>query len=321
MRAFLDTAGEGLAIECAVPWVAELISEGTVGALRTTGGTPTVRVSVEADPRPFPVRGWEVLARGAWRRRGEVVLENVCTSGFDVHARAGAQPAELTFRWRPPARERAATLLLRSRFHLLARAVLVQYPALWAAGACGRAPLHASAVATRGATPLLVAQSGVGRSTLLVHEVRDGACATGDNLAVCDGDTVWGLVEPMRVDGPGGRRMPHGRRERPLPARATALMPDSVVVLRRGTSEPGAVRACDADAAAAALIAGTYMAGELRRYWSFAAALAAGTRVGPPHPPVVDVARRLASRLPCRTLDVGGRAPLAELFDTVEVAA
>ena len=116
--------------------------------------------------------------------------------------------------------------------------------------------------------------------------------------------------------------MPHGRRERPLPARAPALAPNAIVVLRRGTPEPGALREADPETAAAAMIAATYMAGELRRYWGFAAALSAGTGVGPPHPPVAEVARTLAARMPCRTLDVGGRrASLAELLDTAEVAA
>jgi hypothetical protein len=46
------------------------------------------------------------------------------------------------------------------------------------------------------------------------------------------------------------------------------------------------------------------MAGELRRYWSFAAALAAGTGEGPPHPGVTDVAAAF-TELPCFELALG----------------
>ena len=214
MRGFLATAGERVLFECSLPWVNELIAEGAGGEL-SPGEAPGVslRIHVEADRRPFETHGWELLSRGAWRRQGEVVVENACTSGFDLHLRQTADHAELTYRWGPPARERAAARVLRSRFHLLARAVLMQYPVLWWAGTRGRAPLHASGYAAGASTPLVTAQSGVGRSTLLLSELTSGGQATGDNLAVGDGKTVWGLVEPIRVEGGSGRRMPHGRHE------------------------------------------------------------------------------------------------------------
>jgi hypothetical protein len=44
------------------------------------------------------------------------------------------------------------------------------------------------------------------------------------------------------------------------------------------------------------------MAGELRRYWAFAATLAAGTEIGPEHPPVTSVASAFAAQLPCYVL-------------------
>src|SRR6185295_17819135 len=158
MNAFLDTAGERLAIECSLPWVMELIAEGAAGELR------------------------ESEAAGAWLREGELVIENACTAGFDLHLRHTAERAVFTYRWRPPARDRAAARILRSRFHLLARAILTQYPALWWAGTRGRAPLHASACVVGGATPLVTASSGIGRSTLVLGELRAGGRATGDNL-------------------------------------------------------------------------------------------------------------------------------------------
>jgi hypothetical protein len=272
-------------------------------------------VAVEAERRPFWTRGWEPFARGAWRRTGAVVIQNVCTAGFDLHLGFESGRPTFTYRWRPPARDRAAARILRSRFHLLARAVLMQYPVLWWAGASGRVPLHASACRTAAATPLLTCPSGVGRSTLILEELRGGGSATGDNLAVADEQTVWGLVEPLRVEGGGGRRMPHGRGELP-PPRPIQARPDSLVVLQRGEAAGSSLLPWDPSNAARALGSSTYMAGELRRYWAFAATLAAGTGCGPPHPPVSTVASALAARLPCYRLVLGKRPRdrLSDLF-------
>ena len=102
--------------------------------------------------------------------------------------------------------------------------------------------------------------------------------------------TVWGLVEPMRVEGGGGRRMPHGRHERPLEARARRAHPRLHRRPRARRRLAGAsLTPCSAEAAARALVTSTYMAGELRRYWPFAATLTAGTGRGPAHPPVAEV--------------------------------
>ena len=324
MRAFLDSAGERLAIECGPPWVAELIAEGAGGELqRSEPPSASVFVNVEANRQPFNTERWDYLTRGAWRQDGEVVFENVCTAGFDLHVRCEAERAEFTYRWRPPPRDRAAARVLRSRFHLLARAVLTQYPALWWAGTRGRAPLHASALGTGHAVPILTAPSGVGRTTLVTEELGGGGVATGDNLSVGDGTTVWGLVEPLRVENGTGRRMPHGRSETALRGRAHALMPDSLVVLERGTSDEPSLQPCDAAVAARSLVTSTYMAGELRRYWAFAATLSAGTDCGPAHPPVGEVASAFATELPCFSLALGRRrsARLADLLDTAGVAA
>jgi hypothetical protein len=320
MRELLDTAGELLAIDCSVPWVMELLSEGAAGELRHDASRDaTVEVRIESDRRPFAVDGWEPLARGAWLRNGEVVVENACTAGFDLHFRSIAGHAEFTYRWRPPPRDRAAARLLRSRFHLLARATLTQYPVLWWAGAKGRAPLHASACAVGSGIALVTAPSGIGRSTLVLAEVAHGARTTGDNLAVSDGEVVWGLVEPTRVAGGAGRRMPHGRREGELQQRAESLVPDRIVVLRRRASDHSSLVSCPSEIAARSLVTSTYMAGELRRYWVFAATLSAGVDRGPSHPPISEVADALAARLPCFWLDLGGRSTsgLSEVLDAV----
>ena len=320
----VETAGERVALECALPWVRELLLEAAGGALGSgAAATASVRVQVEAARAPFPTRGFALLTRCAWRRDREVVLENACSSGFDLRVVcAGDESATVVCRFRPPRRERVAALLLRSRFHLLARAVLLQYPALWWAGTRGRAPLHASALRTATATPLLVSPGGVGRSTLVREELERGAAATGDNLTVGDGETVWGVVEPLRLEGGEGRRMPHGRREAPLARRVDALVPDALVVVERVDAAARALRPCTAAAAVRALVASTYMAGELRRYWAFAATLAAGTGLGSAHPPVEAVASELADRLPCLSLVLGSRpAPrLSELLEPLEAA-
>jgi hypothetical protein len=320
----LHSAGELIDVECEPGWVAALIEEACAGALlrgREEGSSLTIRV--EREGGAFATRGWEPLTRGAWCRSGAVVVEDVCASGFDLHLRCSGERALFTFRWRPPLRERAASVALRSRFVLLARAALLHYPALWWAGALGRPPLHAVVCIAGGATPLLAGPGGVGKSTLLAAELAAGGAATGDNLCVVDGRLAWGLVEPMRLPGAGGRRMPHGRGEAPMRGRVVALAPDCLVVLRRGVDGAARVRSVTPAEAERSLVAGTYMAGELRRYWALAATLGAGTGLGPVHPPVAAVAARLASALPCLEVVLPPRpgARLADLLGEVRVRA
>ena len=64
------------------------------------------------------------------------------------------------------------------------------------------------------------------------------------------------------------------------------------------------------------LTAGTYMAGELRRYWAFAATLALGAGIGGSHPPIQDIAQQLSTSLPCLRVSLGDSpgAPLSELL-------
>ncbi len=264
-----------------------------------------------------------MVTRGVRRRHGEVVLANACTAGFDLHVRRRSGVVEFTYRWRPPARDRVAARILRSRFHLLARAILLQYPALWVAGTRGRAPLHASCCAAAGSVPMLTAPSGVGRSTVVLGEVAAGVRTTGDNLAVGDGAVLWGLVEPLRVDVGTGRRMPHGRRELPLADRLGSLAPDALIVLSRGGPPRSELRPCDESNAMRSLVTSTYMAGELRRYWAFAATLAAATDAGPAHPPVERIAARFAARLPCFELALGreSHVALGELLTSLGAAA
>lgn len=320
----LETAGERVALACALPWVSELIEEAAPTERKESGSGPaTLAVEVESSSRPFDTARWEPLTRGAWRLGHEVVIEDACSSGFDLRLHAVAEHPQFTFRWRPPLRGQAAAHLLRSRFILLARSVLLQYPAMWRASLRGRAPLHASVCTAGNLHPLLAGPGGVGKSTLLTQELAAGGRAIGDNICVSDGTTAWGLVEPLRIEGGGGRSMPHGRAELPMPGRVLALAPDLVVVLRRGLDDVAQVRACSVETAERSLITGTYMAGELRRFWGFAATLTAGTKLGPAHPQVERIGRIFASRLPAVEI-VLPRQPgvrLAEVLSRVEAIA
>jgi hypothetical protein len=294
------TAGEHVEIVNALPWVDRLVASAlgpSQGATTVGAGDPPVSIVVEDARSPIDTRGWTTLGRDAWHRDGQVVIRDVATSGFDVRACVTEDGPRFVYRWRPPPRTRAASMLLRTRARLLARAILLQYPALWWASTRGRVPLHAPAVGLEWGAALLAGPSGVGKSTLVFREIQSGHSAVSDNLSVSDGTSVWGVVEPVRTEGGSGPRAPHGRREMALTNRVPEVIPDRVVVLRRGPEVH--VCECQAEVAERTLTAATYAAGELRRFWTFAAMLALGTGIGPAHPPVAAVAGILTSRLSC----------------------
>lgn len=317
----LDTAGERLAIDLEPLWVRRLVTEAVAGESRPgADADATVVVRVERSRSAFRTEGWAQLARGVHHHDGCVVLRDACGSGFDVHVRVQEGRPVFTARWRPSLRVRAASLVLRSRFHLLVRAVLVQYPVLWWAGVMGRAPLHISGLTLGTTAAVLSGPGGVGKSTLLARAVAEGSRAVADNLCVSDGERVWGLVEPLRTEGGSGRRMPHGRREGPLPGRLASLRPDQLFVLRRSGGERFEIAPIDHEGAVRDLVCGTYAAGELRRYWPWAAVLAAGTGLGPPHPSVTATAEGLASSVACRSVGLPrlGAAGPADLRTRLE---
>jgi hypothetical protein len=323
MHAALETAGEIVDITSEPAWVSRILDEGSDGALQAPDAEPTVVVRVESDRAPFPRSGLAVLTRGAWSGGGVLVMEDACGTGFDLRVTVAAGCPVFIFRWRPSPRRRLERVALPSRFHLLARALLVQYPVLWWSSVRGRAPLHAIACTAGAAVPLLAGPGGVGKSTLLESEMAAGASAASDNLCVTDGHSVWGLVEPMRIEGAQGRRMTHGRSERVLEGRVAHLRPDRIVVVRRGAVDTAGLDLCDQVTAARSLVTGTYMAGELRRFWPFAATLAAGTDCGPSHPPVLETALGLVARLPCYELRLPRRPGirLTHILNPMEATA
>ncbi|MGZ4493534.1 MAG: hypothetical protein ACXVWU_02430 [Nocardioides sp.] len=310
MRASLTQAGQLVEIDCRPPWLADIVEEACGDALRPGPAErdPDLHVVVTGAHSAFDVDGWAPLTRGAFQRDRSVVMTNACGSGFDLRLDVTDDDPFPRFcieaRFRPPVRERLAAWGIRSRFHLLTRAVLTQYPALWAAGIRGSAPLHASGVLVGADTVLVAGPGGMGRSSLLMSSLANGASACTDNVCVSDGVVVAGLVEPMRIDGAVGRRMPYGRAEQRLPRRIPSVVPTCVVVVSRGPQDGAVLEETTATRASEVIEAGTYMAGELRRYWSFAATLALGTGIGPVHPPVREVAAAL-SKLPAFALSLG----------------
>ncbi len=309
----LHTAGVALEFRSAHRRVSHLVgplsADDAEPAVEQAAKDAQVRVVVEATTQPFDLSGWERFARDAWRRHGQTIVHNACSSGLDVLVRPDGPCLHLTARWRPPPVVRAAARVAPGRARLLTRSTLVHYPALWWASCRGLAPLHASVceLAGRPGTAVLLAgPGGIGKTSAVQLQVQGGARATCDNLCVSDGDAAWGVAEPLRVPQAGhlltrgrGPRMPHGRREVPWPDRVAALTPAAVVTLRRGEAPQPQLRSIDAEEACRSLIAGTYMAGELRRFWAFAATLALGTGRGSPQPRVAEVAERLTARLRC----------------------
>jgi hypothetical protein len=325
MRAVFRTGGVQIELNCQRRLLSGILEEGLVGQFaRGQAISPDIRVTVESTVEAFDTKGWDVLTRNAWQRPGQVLVRDACSSGLDLLVATDGTGLDIQARRRPTPAGRVASAVLRSRSRLLIRAVLLQYPALWWGQQQGRAPLHVSVCSLgtdHGRSVLIAGPGGIGKSTIVNAELEHGAVATSDNLCVSDGHTAWGLLEPRRVPAGErgrrpGRRMPHHRVEAPWERRVDELVPEFVLVLRRGTAKRTSFVPGDPDRAAKSLVAGTYMAGELRRYWAFASTLSLGTGLGEVHPPVDQVARTLTFGLPCWELTLGQRpvAPLASFF-------
>ncbi len=302
---WLRSGGEVVAVDSELAWVDRLVARATGGSAPTPEGpAPTVRVRVEADTTAFDRTGLRLITRGGYGDGRRAVLHNAGGSGFDLMVLAG-DPLTVTARYLPSHPVRAANRLLAQRFGLLAGQVLVHYPVLWRAGWRDRVPLHACVLRTGAGTPLLAGPGGVGKSTVLAGALATGAAAISDNLCCADTRSCFGIAEPVRTDTPAARgtRTSHGRVERPLAGRVDELCPDRLVVLERGPRTE--ITPIEPEEAARVLVAGTYAAGELRRYWAFAATLALATGRGPAHPPIDAVARAYAARLSCVRVRVG----------------
>jgi hypothetical protein len=293
----LTTAGERVALRCDHRRAARALAGAVTGELEAyDASSATLRIVVSEDTQPFSVSGFELVARSVYRRPREAVLRNVCSSGYDLRVEIRDDAPTFTFRRRPSLMVRAAAAADKARAGQLTRLTLLAYPTMWWAAARGRSPLHVAAFQSAEMTVLVGGPSGVGKSTVLGLELVAGARPVSDNICVSDGTKVWPVNEPLRLAGIGGARAPHGRTEQVMKSRVSEVTPDAVVLLTRGKTT---VRVVDTLTAARALAAGTYMAGELRRFWSFAATLSAATEVGPAHPPVAAVCESLAMDIPC----------------------
>jgi hypothetical protein len=305
----LQSAGELVEVDSELDWARRLVVRAAGVAPESAAcGEPTIRLRIEATTRPFSRVSLRPVTRGAYSDGTRTLLADAGGSGFDLLAVPDGDELRVTARYRPATPTRLANRALRRRFGLLAGQVLVHYPVLWRAGWRGRVPLHASVLNGPAGTPLLAGPGGVGKSTVLVRSLSAGGTATADNVCCADEARCYGLAEPVRTDAAGtrGARTSHGRVEVRLAGRVSMLEPDRLVVLERGPHTK--IAPIKPDEAARALVAGTYAAGELRRYWAFAATLALATSRGPAHPPVSDVAAAYADRLPCLRVRVGDGA-------------
>ncbi|EWT01757.1 hypothetical protein N865_07685 [Intrasporangium oryzae NRRL B-24470] len=288
------------------------------------GGPADVMVTIEPGSQPFDVSGFVPLTRGAFGDGRRVVLTDACGSGVDLLVEPSEGVLAVTARPRPGPTHRGLRVMAPARTELLWRAALLQYPALWWAGSRNAVPLHVSAARVGRLGVVLAGPGGVGKSTLLGGLAAHAGIPVSDNLCTYDGRRVNGLPEPRRVSArrglrPAGR-MPHGRVERPWAERAPSVEPSLVLVLRRGTGEAPTVRWIPPGDAVRSLTTGTYAAGELRRYWAFAAALALGTGLGPAHPPIEGHAERLAASVRCAEV-VLPATPVVSLEELVDLAA
>jgi hypothetical protein len=317
MRA-VTTAGERVLVDCSIQWLSTLLADATAGELSEAATSDeTVRLQIQADRRPFDRDGWTLIGRGAWAASPRALIEDACSSGFDLQVEPRGSVLHVVARYRPAPRTRAANMLLGPRFRLLAAQTLLHYPALWWASVRGRVPLHVSVIAGADGVTMIAGPGGVGKSTLLSAGLKQGEIATADNLCACDAHRAYGVVEPLRLVGGRGRAAAtHGRSEYVLPGRVPSLEPDRLVVLRRATGSTASAGPLSPDEATRELVAGTYMAGELRRFWPFAGTLALATGIGPAHPDVSGIAASLAGRLPCfeARMAHGSPAPIGDLL-------
>lgn len=269
-------------------------ANGEAGARPSIPGRRLV-VRVEASSAPFHREGLEQVCHGAWGAPGQGLLQDALGSGLDTRLHIDGETLTVRVRARRRARHRALALAASWRGVLLSRAATLQYPALWWAGVGGAGPLHGCAAQLGGLDIVLAGAAGAGKSTLLAQPGTT-AVAT-DNLGVWDGRSLQGLPEPVRTATGTGRRMPHGRREAPRDAWVAAVAPDTLVLLRRGGVAAPTVESLSRTEALRELVAGTFAAGELRRYWPYAATLALATGLGSPDPLVGWAAADLLTRV------------------------
>jgi hypothetical protein len=309
-------------------WVGKELQTVLSGAPQEVLTFGRVRLGIEASTSAFATDGMTRFSRDVSGDGKRVaVVRNTATSGFDLRIEVADTETRIAARWRPGRQEQVLSRVMKARQRLLLAQALIHYPALWQSSMHDTAvPLAGCVLDIDGKGVLLTGPSGVGKSTLVGRELAAGAVAVSDNLAVVGADRLaHGVVEPIRADFSllppdiatpiPGRKTTHGRGEGHLAHREDSIRIDAVVLLRRTGSTPGVTKV-DPDVAARELAAATYTAGELRRYWPLAAALAVATGRGPVHPPITESTRQLCGAVPCVELELGS-TPGARLRDTL----
>jgi hypothetical protein len=326
------TAGVEFHASSQIDWVGKELEAVLAGAPQNAHSFGTVRLDVESATGGFSTVGMTRFSRDVYGDgKGNALVRNAAESGFDLQIRVTGIQTRISARWRPGKQEQVLSRVMKARQRLLLAQSLVHYPALWQASQSssndvGAVPVGACVLNVEGKGVLLTGPSGVGKSTLVGQELAAGAIAVTDNLAVVGTNRLaHGVVEPIRADfallPPGiatqmpGRKTTHGRGEGHLNDREDSIGVDAVVLLRRTGAEPGVARV-DAELAARELAAATYTAGEMKRYWPLAAALAVATGRGPVHPPITETTRRICEAVPCLELELGS-APGARLRELI----
>jgi hypothetical protein len=287
-----------------------------------TTSAPDVEIWVERDRHDFDGKASTLVTDGVRVEPDTGVV--ISSMGGSRHAQwwSAGERLRVCSRLRRRLPERAA-LVPPARRRALDAQMVMHYPTLWWAGVQGLVPLHAAVVALDDVVVMLAGPSGIGKTALLSAAVRDGVPAMCDSIAVSDGTCTHGLAQPMRVAAPTTSRAHRAgsvgahtirvRGDSPWGDRLPALVPDVIVTVRLG-GDRGRVRAAPPTVVARSLVAGTFAAGELDRYWPLCAILALATGLGPAVPPVAEVARKLTERVPCLELTLGAR-PGASLHD------
>ena len=197
--------------------------------------SPNVLLDLEAGRAPFALASGKLVTRGVTADgAGGAVLHSAGGSGHSQHWTIGASGGRETLtvrsRWQPAPAERAAAAALPVRRRALQAQVLVHYPTLWWAAVQGLAPLHVSILEVEGAVVVLAGPGGVGKSTLVSGERARGGVAMCDNLAATDGETTYGVAEPLRCTSPSSTSR---ARSWSLPAPAASASPRSLPASKR----------------------------------------------------------------------------------------
>ena len=162
----------------------------------------------------------------------------------------------------------------------------------------GRVPLHASVDGRRRRRDRADRRARRGRQVHLLCGRADRRASWRPRTTSARATTrrAYGVVEPLRrstaAAGAAGRDAPpHGERP-PLPGRVPSLSPTGWSCSRRAAGPTASAGPLPPAERPATLVAGTYMAGELRRFWAFAGHAGAGDGLWPAHPDVHGVAAR-----------------------------